>query len=220
MDRFRFALALTTALAILIPAGAAPAVTAYTTDTQETLLRATPSTSGKILLTVPPASGVELVNPNAYTKVRYKKTDGQMQEGWIPSRFLSQRPPGSSRTRELEAENETLKAQLGEVDKEKTELSQKEKELTDKLTKLNAAYEVLKDGSANYLKLKSENDSAKASLTSAQENIQTLVQENENLKVSNNVRWFVAGALVLLSGWFMGWAAARWRKKRRRTYYY
>ncbi len=77
-----------------------------------------------------------------------------------------------------------------------------------------------KEGSANYLKLKSENDSAKASLTSAQENIQTLVQENENLKVSHNIRWFVAGALVLLSGWFIGWATGRWRKKRRGTYYY
>ena len=220
MDRFRFALALTTALAILIPAGAAPAVTAYTTDTQETLLRATPSTSGKILLTVPPASGVELVNPNAYTKVRYKKTDGQIEVGWLALRFLSQLQAGSATAKKLEEENAALKAQMGEVGKEKTELSQKEKELTDKLTKLNAAYEVLKDGSANYLKLKSENDSAKASLTSAQENIQTLVQENENLKLSNNIRWFVAGAIVLLSGWFMGWAAARWRKKRRRTYYY
>jgi SH3 domain protein len=220
MDRFQFALALATALAILIPPGVTSAVIAYTTDTQEIALRATPSTSGKILLTVPPASGVELVNPNAYIKVRYQKPDGKMQEGWIASRFLSQRSPGSSMTRELKAENETLKAQLGEVDKVKTELSQKEKELTDKLTKLNAAYEVLKDGSANYLKLKSENDSAKASLTSAQENIQMLVQENENLKLSHNVRWFVAGAIVLLSGWFMGWATGRWRKKKRRTYYY
>lgn len=220
MDRFRLALALATALAILIPAGAASAVMAYTTDTQELVLRATPSTSGKILLTVPPSSGVELVNPNSYTKVRYQKPDGEMQEGWIASRFLYQRAPGSSATRELESENETLKAQLGEVEKEKTELSQKERELTDKLTKLNAAYEVLKDGSANYLKLKSENDSAKASLTSAQADIQTLVQENENLKLSHNIRWFVAGAIVLLSGWFIGWATGRWRKKRRRTYYY
>ncbi len=88
MDRFRSALALATALAILIPAGAALAVIAYTTDTQELPLRATPSSSGKILLTVPPSSGVELVNPNSYTKVRYQKPDGEMQEGWIASRFL------------------------------------------------------------------------------------------------------------------------------------
>jgi len=220
MDRFRSALALATTLAILIPAGAALAVMAYTPDTQELPLRANPSTSGKILLSIPPASGVEFVNPQAYTKVRYQKPDGNIQEGWVASRFLNQRPPGSPTTKKLEEENETLKAQMDEVGKEKTELSQKEKELTDKLTKLNAAYEILKEGSANYLKLKSENDSAKASLTSAQENIQTLVQENENLKISHNIRWFVAGALVLISGWFMGWVAGKWRKKRRGTYYY
>jgi SH3 domain protein len=220
MDRFRSALAMATALAILIPAGAALAVTAYTTDTQELPLRATPSSSGKTLLNVPPASDVELVNPGSYTKVRYRKPGGQMQEGWIASRFLSPRMPDSSMTRELEEENVALKAQLGVADKDKTELSQKEKELTDKLTKLNAAYEELKGGSANYVKLKSEYDSAKAGLASAQGNIQTLIQENENLNVSHNIRWFVAGALVLLSGWFIGWATGRWRKKRRGTYYY
>ncbi len=221
MDRLRSALALATALAILIPAGAALAVTAYTTDTMDLPLRATPSTSGRIILTIPPTSIVELLNPLAYTKVRYVKPDGEIQEGWVAMRFLSQRSSGGSpATKKLEEQYEALKAQMGEVGKEKTELSQKEKELTDKLTKLNAAYEVLKEGSANYLKLKSENDSARASLTNAQENIQTLVQENENLKVSHNIRWFVAGALVLLSGWFMGWVAGKWRKKRRGTYYY
>ncbi len=220
MDRFRSALALATALAILIPTGAALAVKAYTTDTQETPLRATPSSSGKTLLNVPPASNVELVNPGSYTKVRYRKPGGGMQEGWIASRFLSPRLPDSSMTRELEAENLAMKAQLGEADNEKTELSQKEKELTDKLIKLNAAYEELKGGSATYVKLKSEYDSAKAGLASAQENIQMLIQENENLKLSHNVRWFVAGALVLLAGWFVGWATGRWRKKRRGTYYY
>ncbi len=220
MARFRFALALATALSILIPTGAALAVKVYTTDSHELPLRVTPSGSGKVLLMVPPASGVELVNPHSYTKVRYQKPGGEIEEGWIGSRFLSQRPPDSSMAKELGQENEALKTRLGELDKVNTALSQKEKELTDELTRLNAAYEELKGGSANYLKLKSENDSAKAGLTSAQENIQTLIQENENLKLSRNVRWFVAGALVLLSGWFLGWATSRWRKKRRGTYYY
>ena len=220
MNRFRSALALATALAILIPAGAALAVKAYTTDTQELPLRASPSSSGKTLLMVPPASEVELVYPGSYTKVRYLKPGGQMQEGWIASRFLSPRLPDLSMTKGLEAENVALKAQRSEADREKTELSEKEKELTDKLTKLNAAYEELKGGSANYMKLKSEYDSAKAGLASAQGNIQTLMQENENLTLSHSIRWFVAGALVLLSGWFIGWATGRWRKKRRGTYYY
>jgi SH3 domain protein len=202
-----------------MPTGAALAVKAYTTDTQELPLRVTPSSSGKTLLMVPPASAVELVNPRSYAKVRYQKPDGDIQEGWIASRFLSPWPPNTSMAKELGTENETLKAQMDEAEKEKTELSQKEKELTDKLTKLNSAYEELKDGSVNYLKLKSENDSAKASLASAQENIQTLVQENETLKLSREVRVITLTVAVLLIGWLLGWVTSR-RRKRKGTYYF
>jgi SH3 domain protein len=220
MNRFRSVLALATALAVLVPAGTALAVKVYTTDTQELPLRASPSIGGKSLLMIPPASGVELVNPHSYTKVRYEKPGGEVREGWVASRFLSSQPPDSSVARELKAENETLKERLDELDKEKAGLSQREKELTDKLTKLNAAYEELKGGSVNYLKLKSEFDSAKSSLASAQENIQTMIQENENLKLSQRVQWFVAGALVLVFGWFMGWVTGRRHKKKKGSYYY
>ena len=113
-----------------------------------------------------------------------------------------------------------MKERLDELDKEKAGLSQREKDLSDKLTKLNAAYEELKGGSGNYLKLKAEYDSAKSSLASAQEHIQTMVQENDNLKLSQRVQWFVAGALVLLLGWSMGWATGRRQKKKKGSYYY
>jgi SH3 domain protein len=220
MDRFRSVLALATALAVLIPAGTALAVKVYTTDTQELPLRASPSGAGKSLIMVPPSSAVELLNPHSYTKVRYEKPGGEAREGWIPSRFLSAQPPDSSVARELKTENETMKDRLDELDKANAGLTEREKELTDKLTKLNAAYEELKGGSVNYLKLKSEYDAAKSSLASAQENIQTMIQENENLKVSQRVQWFVAGALVLLLGWLIGWATGRRQKKRKGSYYY
>ena len=74
MNRFRSALALATALAILVPAGAALAVKAYTTDTQELPLRTTPSSSGKTLLLIPPASAVELVNPQLIYQSALHKT--------------------------------------------------------------------------------------------------------------------------------------------------
>ncbi len=220
MNRFRSALALATVLAVLVPACAALAAKVYTTDTQELPLRNAPSGGSKTLLMIPPASPVELVNEHAYTKVRFAKPGGEVREGWVASRFLSAQPPDSSLARELKAENETQKVRLDELDKEKEGLSQREKDLTDKLTRLNAAYEELKGGSVNYLKLKSEYDSAKASLASAQENIQVTLQENENLKLSQRVRWFVAGALVLFLGWFMGWATGRRHRKKRGSYYY
>jgi SH3 domain protein len=220
MNRFRSALALATVLAILVPAGAALAVKVYTTDTQETPLRANPTGESRSLLSIPPASAVELVNPYSYTKVRYEKSTGDVREGWVSTRFLNAQAPDSAVARELKAENEAMKERLDELDKEKAGLSQREMDLTDKLTKLNAAYEELKGGSVNYLKLKAEYDSAKSSLASAQEHIQTMVQENENLKLSQRVQWFVAGALVLVLGWFMGWATGRRQKRKKGSYYY
>ena len=221
MNRFRSTLALATVLAVMVPAGVALAVKVYTPDTQELPLRNAPTTASKTLLLIPPASAIELVNEHAYTKVRYAKPGGEVREGWVASRFLSSQPPNSSLSRDLKAENEAQKERLDQIDKEKEELSQREKELTDKLTRLNAAYEELKGGSVNYLKLKSEYDSAKSSLASAQENIQTMIQENDNLKVTQRVQWFVAGALVLLLGWFMGWATGRrGGRKKKGAYYY
>jgi SH3 domain protein len=219
MNRLRLLLALSTALSILIATDAALAVKAYTTDSQELPLRVTPSSNGKTLLMVPPGSLVELVNPHSYTKVRFQKPDSQIEEGWIASRFLSPWPSNPSMAKELGAENEALKAKLAELDQQKTELSQKEQELTDKLTKLNSAYEELKGGSANYLKLKSEYDTATVSLGSAQEQIQTLVQENESLKLARDVRWVAATMGVLLTGWFLGWVTSR-RRRRKGVYYW
>ncbi|HYA41488.1 MAG TPA: TIGR04211 family SH3 domain-containing protein [Syntrophobacteraceae bacterium] len=219
MNRLKSSLALAAVVWMLMTTEAALAVRAYTTDVEDLPLRATPSASGKTLLMVPRGSAVALANPRSYTKVRFQKPDGKIEEGWIASRFLSPWPPNSSMARDLGAENEALKTRLDELDQQNTALSQKGQELTDKLTKLNSAYEELKGGSANYLKLKSEYDSASTSLSSAQEQIQTLVQENESLKLARDVRWVVATVAVLLTGWSLGWLTSR-RRKRRGTYYW
>jgi len=87
------------------------------------------------------------------------------------------------------------------------------------LARLATDYEALKNGSSNFLKLKSEYDSLKTALTSAQDNIQKLIQENKNLKLSERIKWFLAGAAVLFFGFVMGMAAGRYQRKRRATQY-
>lgn len=220
MDRFRFLLAMAAAVSMLIPVGAVLAMKVYTTDTQELPLLATPSSRGRTLLVVPPGSTVDVVRPHSYTKVRYHEPNGKTRLGWIASKSISPWPPNGVITKELGAEIDALKGQLAETENEKAGLAEREQELTDKLTNLNAAYEKLKSGSENYLKLKSEYEFTKTSLENAQEDMQTLIQENENLKMIHNVRWFGAGALVLLSGWIIGRLSSSWRKKRRSSYYF
>ncbi|MHC1727061.1 MAG: TIGR04211 family SH3 domain-containing protein [Syntrophobacteraceae bacterium] len=220
MHSFRPALVVAASVIALLAASPALATKAYTTDTQEIPLRLTPKNEGKTILMIPPASEVELVNPSAWVHVRYTKPTGELRDGWVQNKFLGARPPDSTAIRDLGVQNEALRQQLSVLDQEKSGLSQREKDLTEKLTKLNAAHEELKGGSANYLKLKSEYDSAKASLASAQDHIQSLIQENENLKISQRVQWFVAGALVLLTGLSLGWGIGRRQKKKKGAYYY
>ncbi len=207
-------------VAVLLATAPVLAVKMYTTDNQELALRAVPGNRGKVITNIPPASAVELVKEHGWTLVRYTDPNGKTRDGWVPSSLLGAWPPDSSIAKEFGSENEAIKQRLGVTEKERTALLDKEKELTDKLVKLNSAYEELKKGSSDYLKLKSEYDSAKTTLASAQENIQTLVQENENLKMSQLIRWFMAGAVVLLVGLLLGWAAGRRQKRKKSTYFY
>jgi SH3 domain protein len=218
MHRFRFALLLVPILAVFLFSDSALAAKAYTTDAQEVPLLSSPGT-GKTILMVPPASGVEPVNPNGWTHVRYTKPTGEVRDGWIQSKFLGARPPDSAVAKELGAENNSLKAQLESMDREKTALSLKEKELTDKLTKLNTVYEDLKSSSSDFLKFKTECDAAKSDLARAQEKAQMYMQENVNLKLSERVQFVALGAFILLLGWFMGWLIGRRQKKRKSSYY-
>jgi SH3 domain protein len=218
MDRFRLEYLLVAILAVFLFSDTVFAAKAYTTDTQEVPLLSEPG-KGKTILMIPAASAVEPVNPNGYTHVRFTKQDGQVRDGWVQSKFLGARPPDAAVERELGAENASLKEQLDSVQQEKTALSQKEKELTDKLTQLNKVYEDLKAGSSNFLKFKAECDQAKTDLASAQDKAQNCMQENENLKFSERVRYFGEGAFILLLGLFLGWLSGRRQKKRKSNYY-
>ncbi|MFP5213326.1 MAG: TIGR04211 family SH3 domain-containing protein [Acidobacteriota bacterium] len=196
------------------------AVKAYIIDPKEASMRSGPGTQNRVILSIPSGTAVEVLKGNDYTHIRYTLPDGQTKEGWVNSRSLGPRPPEEALTKELESENGALREKLAMTEKEKSDLTQKEKEITDKLAKLENAHEALKNGSANYIKLKDEYDAVKLSLAQSQENIQTLIQENQNLRAFQNLKWFAIGSIVLFLGWFIGWITGKRQKKRRSTYFF
>jgi SH3 domain protein len=195
------------------------AAQAYTTDTQEVPLRSGASTKNRTIMKIPPATVVEVVKQPDWTLVSYTSPDGEVKQGWVSSSLLSFRPPDSVVVRELRTENRGLREQAESAEKEKQELARNEKDLSDKYAKLETEYEALKSGSANFIQLKEEYDSLKFALAGAQENIQTLLQENDSLKFSQTIRSFAAGAAVLLVGLFIGWTVGKRIKRRRSNYF-
>lgn len=192
---------------------------AYVADPKETALRAGPGQNYKVLATIPSGTGLEVLKTAEWIQVRFSGPTGETRDGWVQNSAVAPFPPESTFIKELQTENAQLNEKLTSLEKEKAELSQKEKELSEKLRKVEAAYESLKSGASNVLKMKEESDAAKAALASSEENIQALIQENEDLKFSARVKWFIAGALVLLFGWLLGWLTSRSNKRHRSTYY-
>ena len=202
---------------ILFPAGIW-AAKAYVSDPKETTLRAGAGLNFKVLATIPSGTGLEVLKTTGWTQVRFVGPGGESKEGWVQNTAVAAYPPESSFIKELQSENAQIHEKLVSLEREKADLTQKEKDLADKLKKAETAYESLKSGSANYVKLKEEYDGAKSALISAEENTQALIQENEDLKFSARIRWFIAGAIVLLFGSLLGWLASRSQKKRRSQY--
>ncbi len=188
------------------------AAVVYVKDSQEAPLRSGPSTRNRIIAQLPPDSAVEILKKDEWTRVRFSNPEGKVKEGWIESKHLVE-------SNELERENEALKEQFAAIEKEKAELSQKEKLLTDKLTRLEAEYATLKNGSQNYLKIKDEYDSARVALTAAEEKARALTGENQALRLSQKTTWVAVGAMALLCGWFIGWIMGRYKRKRRSPYH-
>ena len=123
---------------------------------------------------------------DGWNKVRFK--DGV--EGWLPSRFLTQELPAAERLQELQ--------------KEKSQLEQKIKNLNAVIFALNAEISGLKEHRS------SENDE----LTVCIKERDAARAESRAVEDTTKVSWFLAGSGVLLVGWLLGRLSGRPNRRR------
>jgi SH3 domain protein len=197
--------------------------TVYVHDLCQVNMRSGPGTNYRVTATLLSGFAVEVLGQQSdWSKVRFMKEDDQAIEGWILNRFLADQPPWAAQAKSMTS---SLKEQLACAVEEKDQLSQSESELTlqlqsasDKLKKLEAEYQSLQAGATDYLKLKEEYESAKIALVKAQDDVDTMARQIDNLKLSQKIRWFIAGAVVLICGWVIGVVMGRYQRKRRTNF--
>jgi SH3 domain protein len=206
-------------LTMVLHCQASWAAKAYIVDTKDAPIRSSPNSQSKAFATLEPGTSLEIVKGSDWTLVRFTDSEGKPREGWVATGALGARPPESTLTKELQNENAALTERLAQLEKEREQLHQREKKLSDDLSKLQTDHERLRSGSANYVALRDEYEATKTNLASAQESIQTLTQENESLRLSRRVTWFAAGAFVMFCGWLIGWFTGRHQRKRRIIYF-
>lgn len=212
---------------ILIVSAPLLAYQAYISDTLEITMRTGPSTGHKIIAMLTSGQPVQVLGTeNGWARIQVSDGEGKGKEGWVLSRFLLKRAPWKTQYEAMRAKNDFLKEKHGDIEQRWQEINQREADLTKQLEEttqsletLQAKYEELKQGSANYLELKDQFGKTQSALEVAQKDVQKLSNENESLRYSQNIKWFATGALVPLLGWIVGILMGRRQKKSRPSLY-
>ena len=199
------------------------AAKAYVTDSFEITLRTGPSNENKITAMLFSGRALEVLGTQGEWSHVKVLDDGK--EGWVMSRYLVTRLPWEVQARKLQEDLASLNAKLNRVQKEFVDESQERQGLAaeikrkiEELEALSKEYLELKKGAEGYLRLKTLYEATEKSMKVAQAELSRLTAENENLRSSEQNRWFLSGALVLLCGLLIGGIAGRQQKKRRSLY--
>jgi SH3 domain protein len=198
---------------------------AYVTDTFEVTLRSGPSNQHRILSMPNSSQKVKVIETQGeWSRVTFARGEGEL-EGWLLSRYLVTRLPWELQAKALVEENASLKERLARIDQEWGELRRREQEISTKfdsatssLQKLQAQYDSLKTGAAEYLILKGTFDETRNELESSKSRLEALTAENEELKSSQRNRWVLTGGAILLVGLVIGLMMGRQQKKRHSLY--
>lgn len=210
-------------LLLALPSLPRAADTRYVTDQLVLTVRADKTPGAEILTTLQTDAPVEvLAEENGYLKVR--TADGV--QGYVQAQYITKETPKPVIIDRLEGQIASLRQQLEKIRQSKgstfaqVEALQGEKaaleaELTEVREQLEAVrqrHQTLKQNSQQVLDIMAERDQLQSRNNKLVEEAATLREENEQLLRTGMIRWFLAGAGVLLAGWIMGKSS---RKKRR-----
>jgi len=163
------------------------------------------------------------------TKVTLLKTDGNWayiklqdgKEGWVLKRFLSTQIPLKQQIAQLKKQNKQLTTKLLNTQKKLSDLQNKLKNLLtqyntlkNKFDYVSTAYKQLKHDAANVITLRKAYETTQRELQQAKQQIVILETQNSHLKSNDRIKWFLAGAAVLLIGWLIGLIMGKGRKRR------
>ena len=199
------------------------AAKAYITDSFEITLRTGPSNENKIIAMLFSGRPVDVIGIQGEWS-HVKMLDGD-KEGWVMTRYLITRMPWEAQARKLQEDLAGLHAKLTRVQKEFADESQQRQELETELKRKNGELETLskefqelKKGAEGYLELKTLHEAAEQKRAATQAELHRVIAENENLRSSEQNRWILTGALVLLCGLLIGGMVGRQQKKRKSLY--
>ena len=216
----RFFIALFLGFLLLCPAPLW-AKSMYITDRIEVGLRSGTGIEQRIIAMLKTGDRVEwLEGDKNWAKV--KLSDGKT--GWLATRFLvDQIRPVSSLDPKFQEELRRLKETNQDLVREKEGLTQEKDRLLQKSEELNKLSQTLQQQKNTHLSpdltdLKTKNDQLSKEVTLYKKQLADLTGKEKGPPHEDRIKWFLAGAAVLILGLLLGWFIARSRRKPHRFY--
>ena len=206
---------------LILLTGTALAETRYVSDRLEITMRSGKSTGHGILRMLRSGTPVEVLETDKSSGYsRIKTSSGK--EGWVLTRFLMSGPAArdrladaEKRLAELELENRKMNTTMATLREEMSSVEQQRKNLDSEHRDVSQELAEIKRTASSALAIDSENKELKSRMVALERSMQTMKQENENLKDRTARDWFMVGAGVVLLGIIVGLIIPRirWRKK-------
>ncbi len=146
---------------------------------------------------------------------------GSGKIGWVLRRYLDSEAPPNIRLANLKKEYQALQ---GKYDQLVTQQQETMSQLNSCQSSLDSCIEsrervkqefaALKKDAADVFTLKSRLEETERELRELKRDFVTVKKENAMLKNGQRVKWFLAGASVLVIGWIIGVITGRGRRRR------
>ncbi|MFW6428452.1 MAG: TIGR04211 family SH3 domain-containing protein [Desulfosalsimonas sp.] len=195
-------------LMCMLTAAFALAETRYISDLNEITLRTGPGLDYRIDRMLVSGQDLEVLETEErWTEVRLPGGT----TGWVFSKYLSDQKPDSLVVKDLREEITPLREKVKALEEENQrlirsnqELSENLEETKDKLESTKEEYNALEEESKSFLEIKEENKKLEKNLEEKQQQIQTLEERKNEAFLSSGLKWFLAGAGVLILGMILG----------------
>ena len=204
-------------LALAIGASAALASTLYVTEDFEITMRTGPGVDRKIIALIRSGQRVEEVSKSEeWTQIRLPSD----KTGWVLTRYLSPNEPCALVKDRLQAEFNQLQTEKDELATKNIDLEAENQRLEAQLASTQASlervtgdFDSLKAESTDFLKLKTQFKKVTAELDETKTKADKFEDETGRLLRNQNIKWFLAGAGVILIGFIIGFSSRRQKRR-------
>lgn len=205
---------------LFLPALSGAVQAAYVTDDFNIVLRSGPGTESQVVTFLKNGTKLDVLE-EAEDWVRVSIADGK--EGWIRKRHVSEETPNEIRIERLKKSLDETSIKLkvtsekaAAIESENTKFKRELASAEDKLKKVETDYKRLQTDSANVVEIKNQYEETRTNLSKAMAKIDTLQAENNKLRSTSELRWFLAGAGIVTVAWIIGFIMGRINRGKRR----